>query len=192
MKTLIFLLILMGTICAQEKHSEPYRMNNDKLGESLEEFRRNNPNCVIQDALKGMVKGPALRRLGCRPEINGETPNEPDTNWEPDTKYDEIPLWTRRALFNGDDGLVGLSFAFRSADAVRLEEQFLRDVGPPSNPVPIWTNGTSTIILQAHVENSKYGLLVLTQDKFLGQIWELAKAKVQQNSPLVSKDPAQK
>ena len=177
-------------------------MNNDVLGESLEEFRRNNPKCVVQDAVKDMVKGRALRRLGCIPEINGETPTEPDANWEPDTTYYGIPLWTRKALFNSEDGLVGLSFAFRSADAVRLEEQFTRDVGPPSKPVPIWENGTSTIILQANVGNSKYGLLILMQDKFLGQIWELAKAKVQQrdaakakvlqNAPPVSKDPPQK
>jgi hypothetical protein len=88
--------------------------------------------------------------------------------------------------------LVGLSFAFRPADAVQLEEQFRRDVGPPSKPFPIWENGTSMIILQAKVEPSKYGLLVLMQDKFFGQMYELAKAKVQQNAPLVSKDPAQK
>jgi hypothetical protein len=80
MKTLVCLLILMGTICAQEKSLEPYRMNSDVLGESLEEFRRNNPKCVVQDTPKDIVKGPALRRLGCIPEINGETPTEPDTN----------------------------------------------------------------------------------------------------------------
>jgi hypothetical protein len=76
MKTVVCLLILIGTMCAQEKRLEPYRMNNDVLGEPLEEFRHNNPKCVVQDALKGIVKGPAIRRLGCRPEINGETPME--------------------------------------------------------------------------------------------------------------------
>jgi len=138
MRTLDCLLILMGTMCPQEKRSEPYRMSNDVLGESLEEIRRNNPKCVVQDASKDMVRGPALRRPGCIPEINGETPTEPDTNWEPDTTYYGIPLWTRKALFNGEDGLVGLSFAFRSADAVRLEEQFRRDVSEHRSPmIPI-------------------------------------------------------
>jgi hypothetical protein len=193
MKTLVCLLILMGTMCAQEKRSEPYRMNSDVLGESLEEFRRNNPWCVVEDTFTMSFGGPAVRRLGCIPENNLVSPTVPDTYWEPDTTYYGIPLWTRGALFNGEDGLVRLSFEFRSADAVRLEKQFRRDVGPPSNPFPIWWgNGTSTIILWANVEPSKYGLLELMQDKFFGQMYELAKAKVQQNAPLVSKDPAQK
>jgi hypothetical protein len=202
MKTLVCLLILMGSMCAQEKRSEPYRMNDDVLGESLEEFQHNNPKCVVQDPLEGMLKGPGLRQLGCIPEINGETPTEPNTNWEPDTNYYGIPLWTRKATFTGENGLVGLSFAFRSADAGRLEEHFTRDVGPPSTHFPIWENGTSAIILQAKVGNSKYGLLILMQNKFAWQIAELAKAmvqqrdatkaKVQQNAPPVSNDPAQK
>src|SRR5215475_137587 len=158
MKTLVCLLILMGTMCAQEKRSEPYRMNDDVLGESLEVFRHNNPRCVAQDAVKGIVKG-EIQRIGCAPDSDAK----PGTNWDPDTKYEAIPLWTRRAVFSGDDNLAALSFSFLSADAVRLEEQFLRDVGPPSTPAPIWQNGTSTIILQANVGDSKYGILILAQ-----------------------------
>ncbi|MEI4896597.1 hypothetical protein Q8G71_35490, partial [Klebsiella pneumoniae] len=71
----------------------------------------------------------------------------PDANWEPDTNYDGVPLWTRKGIFNSKDGLIILAFHFRSADAVRIEQQFLRDIGPPSQGLS-WGNGTSVIFLQ--------------------------------------------
>jgi len=150
-------------IWAQGKRAEPYRINSDVMGESVEEYWHNNPKCTFLDEEvrpSELWPGRSEQYLMCY----GDDEQLPDGHF--DTAYGDVPMRTMSARFVSREGLVELSLRFSTSEYARVREQVIRDFGRPkeggsAKNDEFWSNGVSRIEL-----NQEGGDLVIWKESY--------------------------
>jgi hypothetical protein len=158
-----------ASLLAQEV--KPDHINEDMIGESVDEYIENNPYCAFfSDPVLSRVQPRETERivLCLLPDDRGVYKEEPNTT------YKGIPLKTVEATFLSEEGLVSIKFEVRRTDYHRLKTLLLEefrlptDLSPTPDEILTWDNGISRIDLQEGEASEEVSYVFLQQDKYLG------------------------
>lgn len=168
----IILLCCGASLAAQE--IKPDHINQDLIGESVDEYIGNNPSChFFSDPIPSRVQPRQTERIVlCVPfDERGNL-----VDGEPNTAYMGISLKTVEATFLVEDGLVAIKFVAQRTDYHRLKSSLLEEFRTPSHlsrtpdGILTWDNGTTRIDLQEGEAGEDVSYVFLHQDKYLGNL----------------------
>lgn len=160
-----------ASLLAQEV--KPDHINENVIGESVDEYVKNNPYCAFfSDPVPSRVQPRQTERIVLcqRPDERGLHKEEPNTG------YKGIPLKTVEAIFLSEDGLVSIKFEVTRTDYHRLKTLLLdefrlpSDLSPSPDEILTWDNGISRIDLQEGEASEEVSYVFLQQDKYLGRL----------------------
>jgi|SRR5580704_826426 hypothetical protein len=159
MRPLVAVLISASALLAQNSTpAEPYRIKGDVLGEPLEIYRQNNPECKDNSPITGK---PNFIHWNSSAKLNGRC----DTSkWQGVITYATRKMELKSALFF-DSRLMEVSYLADPGDYELLRDSLTDKFGEPSKKlaetkqdVMQWDNGVSWIHLSKPSDGSQVSL----------------------------------
>jgi len=169
MKWIAILLFCLATAFAQQP--PPNHISHDSIGESVDQYVDNNPDCrfVSSPAPSRVKPRQRERTVLCVPFEGTYTLN----TLEPNSTYGSVSLTSLDTTFLDEDGLVSLVFEVRRTDFDQLKTQLFMEFGLPdqvsrfNGETITWDDGLSRIDLQRGDPGDDVSYLFLSQDDYL-------------------------
>ncbi len=178
MKWIAIPLFWVATAFAQQP--QPNHINQDIIGESVDQYVDSNPVCAfVSNPEPSPIKPRQTERtVLCVPFDDLAALNK----LEPNSACGAIPLKTVQATFLDEDGLVSLAFEVKRTDFDRLKAKLFMEFGLPDQvsqfdvETVTWDNGLSRIDLQEGDPGDDVSYLSLSQDEYLWKsiLWDVS------------------